>query len=243
MTPRFSLVIPAYNEEAYLPRLLDSIEVARQAYAGGRDAIEVIVTDNGSSDGTAAIARARGCRVVFEATRVIGASRNAGGRAARGEIVAFVDADMLIHPQTFNAIDAALAKGGVVAGATSVWPDRWSAGIVATFAAMIPFALLLKIDTGVVFCRRQDFLAVGGYSEKRLFAEDVQFLYDLWRLGRRRGDRLVRVTSARAIASTRKFDKYGEWHFFVFPLRLALDRLRSGAARERWARRYWYEDR
>jgi len=43
MTPinnlRFSIIIPAYNEEQYLPRLLDSIELARSAYFGGRDAI------------------------------------------------------------------------------------------------------------------------------------------------------------------------------------------------------------
>lgn len=43
---KFSVVIPAYNEEQYLPRLLDSIEVARSNYSGGREEIEVIVGDN-----------------------------------------------------------------------------------------------------------------------------------------------------------------------------------------------------
>jgi hypothetical protein len=51
--PRFSLVIPAYNEEACLPRLLDSVDCARGAYAGGAGAIEVIVADDGSTDATA----------------------------------------------------------------------------------------------------------------------------------------------------------------------------------------------
>ena len=51
--PRFSLVVPAHNEEGYLPRLLDSVERARDAYSGGRDAIEVVVADNASNDRTA----------------------------------------------------------------------------------------------------------------------------------------------------------------------------------------------
>ncbi|HEU5163589.1 MAG TPA: glycosyltransferase, partial [Thermoanaerobaculia bacterium] len=60
--PTISVVIPAYNEEAYLPRLLDSIDRARERY--GRDAVEVIVGDNTSTDATARIAAERGCTVV-----------------------------------------------------------------------------------------------------------------------------------------------------------------------------------
>jgi len=60
--PDLSLVIPAYNEASCLPRLLDTIDAARQRYAGGAGAIEVIVADNSSTDDTAAIARARSTR-------------------------------------------------------------------------------------------------------------------------------------------------------------------------------------
>ena len=58
---RLSLVIPAYNEEALLPRLLDTVDAARARYTFGADAIEVIVADQGSTDRTAAIATSRGC--------------------------------------------------------------------------------------------------------------------------------------------------------------------------------------
>jgi len=61
MLPRFSLIIPAYNEERLLERLLDSVDAARTAYGRG-DAIEVIVADNASTDRTAVIAATRGCR-------------------------------------------------------------------------------------------------------------------------------------------------------------------------------------
>jgi len=63
-TPRLSLIIPAYNEAALLHRLVDTVDRARAAYTHGPHAVEVIVADNGSTDGTSAIATARGCRVV-----------------------------------------------------------------------------------------------------------------------------------------------------------------------------------
>ena len=95
MTPsnnlRFSIIIPAYNEERYLPRLLDSIEVARSNYSGGPGAIEVIVADNDSTDRTAEVAAAHGARVVTVKKRRIAAARNGGGHAARGEIVCFIE--------------------------------------------------------------------------------------------------------------------------------------------------------
>jgi len=47
---KFSIIIPAYNEERYLPRLLDSIDVARSSYSSGAAEVEVIVADNDSTD-------------------------------------------------------------------------------------------------------------------------------------------------------------------------------------------------
>lgn len=243
LDPYFSLIIPAYNEEAYLPPLLDTVDAARAVYRGGPQAVEVIVADNGSTDATAEIARERECRVVPVAKRVIAAARNGGAAAARGSILAFVDADMRIHPETFNAIDRALATGRVVAGATGVTLERWSAGLAVTYALFLPMVWLTRMDSGVVFCRREDFLRVGGYNEARLIAEDVQFLWDIRRLGRARSQRLGRAKSAKAIASTRKFDKHGDWHYFTQLFPMAWKLLTSPAASSDFVRHYWYEDR
>ena len=236
--PRYSLVIPAYNEERLLGRLLDSVDVARAAFGPG-EAIEVIVADNMSTDRTAQIAAERGCRVVTARKRVIAAVRNAGACAARGQILAFVDADTQVHPRTFVAIDRALATGRVVAGATGARLERWSLGIALTYLTIVPIAWLTGMDTGVVFCRREDFETVGGYDETRLVAEDVVFLLALKRLGRQRRQRLARVTSAKVIASLRKFDEFGDWHFF--PLLVAASRmLVTGGDITAFAERYWY---
>lgn len=241
--PAVSLVIPAYNEEHYLPRLLDTVEVARQRYAGGADKVEVIVANNMSTDRTAELAAARGSRVVTAEKRVIGAVRNAGAKSARGEILTFVDADSRIHPETFNVIARAIDSGRVVGGATGVTLERWSLGLAVTYAVMVPMVVLTGMDTGVVFCRRADFEQIGGYDEERLFAEDVQFLVDLRRLGKRRKQRLARLTEAKAVASARKFDKYGEWHYFTQIFRLGWLMLRHPSATTDFARKYWYEDR
>lgn len=238
--PRFSLVIPAYNEERYLPRLLDSVDLAKRSHRGGEGAIEVIVADNASTDRTAAIARQRGCRVAAVEKRAIAAARNGGARLAAGEILAFTDADMRIHPRTFDAIDDVLASGRVVGGATGTTIERWSLGIATTFAMMLPLVWLTGMDTGVVFCRRTDFEQIGGYDESRRVAEDVAFLLSLRRLGRPRRQRLARATTAKTIASARKFDEHGDWHYFTLMPRLAARLLIDPKASDEFADRYWY---
>ena len=241
MNPRFSLVIPARNEADFLPRLLDSVEVARQRYAGGSDAVEVIVADNASTDATAAIALARGCHVARVEKRVIAAVRNGGARIARGEILAFVDADFRIHPDTFAAIDSALATGRVVGGATGIELERWSVGIAVTYASLLGLIWLTGMNTGVVFCRREDFESVGGYHETLRFAEDVKFLWELRGLGRRRGQRLLPWTAARAIASARKFDRHGDWHWLVAMARTLPWLLFARHRIDAFVHAYWYD--
>jgi len=241
--PDISLVIPAYNEASYLPRLLDTVDAARRRYAGGPTAIEVIVADNGSTDDTAVTAKARGCVVAPVAKRMIAASRNGGAAVATAPILCFCDADMQIHPDTFNAIARAMQNPRIVGGATGVTMERWSVGIALTFAMILPLVWLTGMDTGVVFMRRADFIEAGGYPEGRHFAEDVAFLFKLIRLGRSRGQRMTRLRAHKSIASVRKFDRYGDWHYFWMMPRLAIGTFLPHASDHPTARKYWYEDR
>jgi hypothetical protein len=238
--PRFSVVIPAYNEEKFLPRLLDSIDAARSAYSRGAESIEVLVADNLSTDATARVAATQGCRIATVEKRVIAAARNGGARASSGEILCFVDADACIHLGTFDAIDRALSTGRIIGGATGVKLERWSVGIAVTYAMLVPWVWLVGIDTGVVFCRREDFFAAGGYDENRRFAEDVAFLLALRRLGKLRGQHLTRLTSVKALASLRKFDEFGDWHYLTMMPRLALRLLLRRGTADDFADLYWY---
>ncbi len=137
-------------------------------------------------------------------------------------------------------LDAAIASGRIVAGATGGHFERWSPGLVATFALFAPIAMATGFDTGVVFCRRDDFAAIGGYDESRLFAEDVAFLLALRRHGKSSGRRLARPWGARTTISTRKFDRWGDWHFFTRMPAVAWRLLRDPQAATDFARQYWY---
>jgi glycosyltransferase involved in cell wall biosynthesis len=242
--PRISLVIPAFNEERYLPLLLDSVNAARERYEAGSDKVEIIVADNASTDGTASLARARGCCVVQVEKRAIAAARNGGARATTGQILAFVDADSQIHADTFNVIERTLASDHVVVGATTARYSRTSPGIAFTTLVATTFFQLTGLDTGVVFCRRADWQAVGGYNEDRLWFEDAQFLMALKRFGHTRGQRFARTKGVPAITSARKYDRLGDWHVFTNLLPrgfvwLLFDRSAFG----RLVRSYWYKDR
>jgi len=251
VTPRISLIIPARNEEDYLPRLLDSITVARARYHRGPDAVEVIVADNASTDHTAAIARAAGCVVAHVEKRAIAAARNGGAATARGEILCFTDADNRLHPESFNVIDSSISDARTMAGATGMTLERWSLPLAMTYVMIMPMIWTMNIDTGVVFCRREDFAAVGGYNEDLRVSEDVRFLMDLRRLGKSRAQRLRRPRGAKCIGSVRKFDRYGDCHALLTLPRLLWWTLRCGGSPKRFfahppsARfidEYWYGD-
>jgi len=95
---RLSIVIPAFNEEDYLPACLNEVlaEVARYS---GPETIEVLVVDNASTDATAEIAcRAPGVSVVKEPVKGLTRARQAGLEAANGDIIAYVDADTRMPP-------------------------------------------------------------------------------------------------------------------------------------------------
>jgi glycosyltransferase involved in cell wall biosynthesis len=237
--PDITLVIPAYNEARFLPRLLTSLAVARDRYRASGGSVDLIVADNLSTDDTAHVAAAGGARVVRVEQRRIAAARNGGAAAARGRILAFLDADTVqVHPDTFAAVAHALDDPRVVGGATGCTLERWSVGLAATYAMMIPLVWATRFDTGLVFCRREDFVAVGGYPEELRLAEDVAFLWRLRRLGRRRGQRLRRLRRCKVVASTRKFDEHGDWHYFGFLVRAPA--LLFGARFDALADRYWY---
>jgi glycosyltransferase involved in cell wall biosynthesis len=237
---RFSVVIPAYNEEKYLPRLLTSIDVARAKYSGGSDQIEVIVANNDSTDHTAEVARAHGARVVHVARRRIAAARNGAARIARGEILCFIDADSSIDSQTFNAIDHVMNTGRYVWGVTGARMERTSLALFLTYWVCMIIVLVSGLDIGLSFCRREDFEAVGGYDESRLYAEDVLFPLALRRLGRTRGQRLVRIPEVKALASTRKFDQFGDWHYFGMLAHAFRSLITWNWEDEDLADRYWY---
>src|SRR5437868_8627127 len=103
-----SFIVPAYNEGHELSGTLAAI------HAAGSDAgqrYEIIVVDDASTDATPEIAAQAGARVIRINRRHIAASRNAGGRAAQGEYLFFIDADTQINRAHITGAIAAMDAG------------------------------------------------------------------------------------------------------------------------------------
>jgi len=93
-----SIIVPVYNGERFLAQALDSI------FAQDYRPIEVIVVDDGSEDRSAEIARSfREARYLCQPNSGLAAARNAGIEKARGEFIAFLDADDLMLPNKLSA--------------------------------------------------------------------------------------------------------------------------------------------
>lgn len=114
-----AVVIPAYNAEATLPACLDALGRSE------RRPDEIILFDDGSTDATAALARAAGVTVISNGSSAQGPAigRNLGAAAARSDLVAFVDADVAVWPDALARLEAPLLAGEAVASFGS-YDDR-----------------------------------------------------------------------------------------------------------------------
>ena len=116
-----TVIVPAFNESAYLPATLDAIESAA-THVRARFGVQVdtVVVDNNSTDDTAAVARSKGAVVVHEPVQGIALARNAGAHHAHGDVLVFVDADTLVPPTLLEAIRDTMSDPACVGGGVDV---------------------------------------------------------------------------------------------------------------------------
>jgi glycosyltransferase involved in cell wall biosynthesis len=150
---------------------------------------EIVVADNGSTDQSLAVARRWAeteprIRVV-DASRALGpgAARNVGVRAARGELLAFCDADDVVQPGWLSAFAEALAGADVAGGVFDNWSLNGftapSPGAAEPPPAMRQFSFLEAGLSSNLAVRRNAFEDVGGFAEELLVGEDTDLC---WRL-------------------------------------------------------------
>ena len=139
--PLISVVVPAYNAEAFLDQCLESI--VAQTYRH----LEILVVDDGSTDGTGALCdqwaqRDERIRVIHQPNGGHSAARNAALDAMTGDLVAMVDSDDVIHPEfTATLLDvmqqtgADIAVGGYIpfSGTAPAFPDAVGTGTIRRF--------------------------------------------------------------------------------------------------------------
>jgi GT2 family glycosyltransferase len=193
-----SFIVPAYNEEHELPGALAGIRAAAEA---AKQSFEIIVVDDASTDATAEIARAANAIVVPVHYRHIAAVRNAGARAARGDIFFFVDADTCISPSHVTCALDALAAG-CAGGSARMVPEGlvpfWGRAFVWIFSAL--YFTLSNLGAGAfLFTTRENFQLIGGFDEQFFAGEEVYFTLALKKLGRFKLLREPIMTSGRKL--------------------------------------------
>lgn len=198
-----SFIVPAHNEGRWIGTCLASIRGAMDKVA---EPYEVIVVDDASTDSTQKIAEEMEARIISVELRKISAVRNAGARAARGEMFFFVDADTQANEAAIRAALGAM-RGGAVGGGCV--PDLdgtiplW--GRVIHFFACAAGRLIRLVGGCFVFCTREAYDATGGFSESLYAGEDIAFVRALKKVGR------FVVPKPTVVTSARKLDVVEPW--------------------------------
>lgn len=192
--PTVSVIVPVRNRPEALRQCLASLRAVRYP----PDRLEVLVVDDASTDETPDVARAAGARLlVLPEPSGQSACRNAGARAARGEILAFTDSDCVVSERWLVDLVGAFADpevaivGGLVEGTEGNGVlERYETVFSPLFmgrrvAELGPGRPVGYVPTCNALVRRADFLAVGGFREDLRVGEDVDLCWRLLREGRR----------------------------------------------------------
>lgn len=177
-----SVIVPACNEEHFLPRSLSSLRHSGLALADACPAAEweLIVVDNSSTDATVTVARSYGATVVSEPDRNVARARNRGAAAAHGELLAFVDADYRVPLRFLPAVashfrgtaDLAAAGVRVVLEPSEIDPITRH----TTRALLGGLRRIRNMSFGVFLFRRDYFISLSGFDDAAFAYEDVEML-------------------------------------------------------------------
>ncbi len=213
MSTDLSLIVPAFNEEQYLPQTLAAIQQSVEALPQANEVkVEIVVVDNASTDNTPSVARQAGAIVVQEPVQGIARARNSGARTATGRYLVFVDADTIVPPSFLGRVYALSSHGNVVGGAVDTDYRPRSRVIKGYLMIWRVIAGSLRMAQGVTqFCTRTAFEEVGGYDESMYMSEDVDFYWRLQRYAKEAGAEVAYVSDIQVVPSTRRFDKWPLW--------------------------------
>ena len=219
-----SVIIPAYNEEKYIPKTIRSLQHL------DRKPDEIIIVDGGSTDKTSEVSKTAGAKVLNVPHRGIGFARQQGLKAARSDIVAFTDADTVVPQDWLVKIEHSLSQPGVVGvfGTFRVpdgwWPYRGYVNYVQPILNQIYWWFGTPMAPGQnISFKREVGLSVGGFPEDFKIAEDIEMARRLMGQGKIvfRQDLVVISSGRRGNEGIHMFSRVFKAFFLYFFFRKA----------------------
>jgi glycosyltransferase involved in cell wall biosynthesis len=215
---KISVVTPTWNEESWLPRLLECLKLME-------DVEEIVIADNNSIDNTVNVAKQYGCKVVSGGKPA--QARNSGAKIAQNDIIIFIDADTIVSSQVINAVKSHFSDPEVVGVHFNTCPITKDRFILFCYAFLNwYFETLFKIGLtqGVgsfIAVKKSAFEQVNGFNEEIAAAEDIDFYRRLGKTGK-----VIFDSNNKVFVSARRFHTESPLMFVLkcliwAPLRLA----------------------
>ena len=196
-----SIIIPALNEEKYLPLLLKAIK--KQNFDGD---LEIIIADAGSVDRTLEVARVFGCRIAPGGLPAKG--RNEGAKITKGDAFLFMDADNIYLPENFlKQLLEEFEKRKLDVASFPIYPQGNGFDKFAYRGYNFWVNLVQKFSayaTNSVLVKKEIFQKIGGFDEEIKIAEDHYFAKRASRIGK-----FGFIKTQPVLTSTRRFERDG----------------------------------
>jgi len=203
-----SIIIPALNEEKYLPATLDSI--LSQNFKN----YEIIVCDGESEDKTQEIVKNYGCKLVISKKRNISYQRNLGAKNAKNNLLLFLDADTRI-PSNFlkKSIDEFKNKNLDMAGFYIIFDSeklayKFYSLLYNSICSLAQYIKPLSLGSGMLV-KKSFHEKVNGFDETIFIGEDHEYAQSIAKIRKFRN-----IKSKKIIYSVRRFEKEGKLKTF-----------------------------
>lgn len=212
--PIITLVIPAFNESKMIARTFPYIKELDY----DPELLELILVDNGSTDGTPEVAGTFGFRVIYAPGKTIAQMRNLGARNGKGDLIAFLDADCIACSEWFRKGVSHLADPGICAVGTvaapppaeATWVERnWQ--LLSSTAGCDRVRNVEWLSSFNLLVRRSAFEKVGGFAEDLVTCEDSDLGHKLKREGRLILDGTMKTVHLRDSKTIREFIRREYW--------------------------------
>ncbi len=201
---KISVIVPTLNEEKYIEGTIFHIAKQRPH--------EIIIADARSTDGTVHIAKKYGCKIVYSKRGAASYGRNAGAKAATGDVLLFLDADTIVFPTLLKTLHKDFSTDKKLVGWTCliyVFSPSWKEQIIYNMSNNIVEFLTKYMKKphapGIVIAVRKDvFQKVDGFNENMRVMEDHDLAMRLGKHGH-----FVFSKNTCVFTSTRRMDKWG----------------------------------